>query len=299
MKIVVYLDILLVTNFIAGYFLLRAAGWLAGAACTAPRALAGAALAAASTLILLAPALPAPLGFAYKLASAALVTLAAFGWHGLRPFLRAGAWFFALNLGLAGLALLGLQRGGMNGVRVHNLTVYADLSPMVLVLSVLAVYLAVRLVLLVFGPPADQEPWQLELRLAGSEIRVQAYYDTGFFLRDPVGGRQTLLVSWPGAERQLSDEVNAFLRGYFSGQNPLPPEGLGLRLVPCSGAAGSAVLPGLTAAGARLTGQGRTLTARNVTAVFTAEPLRDGQFQALFGREFLMDETERRSKACT
>lgn len=76
----------------------------------------------------------------------------------------------------------------MNGVRVHNLTVYADLSPMVLVLSVLAVYLAVRLVLLVFGPPADQEPWQLELRLAGSEIRVQAYYDTGFFLRDPVGG---------------------------------------------------------------------------------------------------------------
>ena len=90
MKIVVYLDILLVTNFIAGYFLLRAAGWLAGAACSAPRALAGAALAAASTLILLAPALPAPLGFAYKLASAALVTLAAFGWHGLRPFLRAG-----------------------------------------------------------------------------------------------------------------------------------------------------------------------------------------------------------------
>ena len=54
----------------------------------------------------------------------------------------------------------------MNGVRVHNLTVYADLSPMVLVLSVLAVYLAVRLVLLVFGPPADQEPWQLELCLA-------------------------------------------------------------------------------------------------------------------------------------
>lgn len=93
--------------------------------------------------------------------------------------------------------------------------------------------------------------------------------------------------------------MNDFLREYFSGESPLPPEGLGLRLVPCSGAAGSAVLPGLTAACARLTGQGRTLTARNVTAVFTAEPLRDGQFQALFGREFLMDETERRSKACT
>ena len=299
MKTVVYLDILLVTNFIAGYFLLRAAGWLASAACPALRALAGAAVAAASTLILLAPPLPALPGLAYKLASAALVTLAAFGWHGPRPFLRAGAWFFALNLGLAGLALLGLQRGGMNGVRVHNLTVYVDLSPVTLVLSVLAVYLAVRLVLLLFGPPADQEPWQLELALAGSTVRAQAHYDTGFFLRDPVGGRQTLLISWPGVERQLPEVVNGFLRAYFSGQNPLPPEGLALRLVPCSGAAGSAVLPGLTARTARLTGQGRALLAREVTAVFTPQPLLDGRFQALFGREFLMDETERRSEICT
>lgn len=299
MKIVVYLDILLVTNFIAGYFLLRAAGWLAGAACPPLRALAGAALAAASTLILLAPALPAPLGLLYKLASAALVTLTAFGWHGLRPFLRAAAWFFALNLGLAGLAMLGLQQGGMNGVRVHNLTVYANLSPMTLVLSVLAVYLAVRLVLLAFGPPPDQEPWLLELQFFGCEIRLQAYYDTGFFLRDPVGGRQTLLVSWPGAEQQLPEKVNAFLRGYFSGQSPLPPEGFSLRLVPCSGAAGKAVLPGLAADYVRLKSRVRVLTAQNVTVVFAAEPLRDGQFQALFGREFLMNETERRSKACT
>lgn len=299
MKVVIYLDILLVTNFIAGYFLLRAAGCLAGTSCPAPRALAGAAAAAASTLILLAPALPPPLGFCYKLASAALVTLVAFGWHGPRPFLRAGTWFFALNLGLAGLALLGMQRGGMNGVRVHNFTVYVDLSPVTLVLSVLAVYLAVRLVLLFFGPPESREPWLLELRLAGREIRMQAYYDTGFFLRDPVGGRQTLLISWPGVEQQLSDEVNAFLRGYFSGESPLPPEGLGLRLVPCTGVSGSAVLPGLTAANVRLTEQGRTLSAQTVTAVFTPEPLRDGRFQALFGREFLMDETERRSNACT
>ena len=299
MKVVVYLDILLVTNFIAGYFLLRAAGRLAGASCPALRALSGAGVAAASTLILLAPALPAPLGFCYKLASAALVTLAAFGWHGPRPFLRAGAWFFALNLGLAGLALLGLQRGGMNGVRVHNLTVYVDLSPVTLVLSVLAVYLAVRLVLLVFGPPAGQEPWQLELRLAGHTVRMQAYYDTGFFLRDPVGGRQTLLISWPGVEHQLPGEVNDFLRGYFSGESPLPPRGVKLHLVPCTGALGTAVLPGLNADEARLTGPEHALSIRNVTAVFTAEPLQDGQFQALFGREFLMDATERRSSACT
>ena len=300
MKTVVYLDVLLVTNFLAGYFLLRAAAKLAGAACPPARALAGAGVAAASTLILLAPALPGPLSLLYKLGSAALVTLAAFGWHGARNFLRAGLWFFLLNLGLAGLCLLGAARGGMDGMRVHNLTVYVDLSPLTLVLAVLGMYLALRLILLLFGPPADGEPWRLWLELAGgARLEAQALYDTGFFLRDPLGGRQTLLVSWPAVKGQLGAAWNAWLEAYFRGDILPPPPEAALRLVPCAGAAGSRALPGFLAGNVRLECGQRTLLARNVTVVFAPEPLRGGQFQALFGREFLAGETERRRSMCT
>ena len=117
MKTVVYLDILLLVNFLIGYFLLRAAARLAGADLGAGRALAGAAASALSTLILLAPELPGWLGAAYKLATAAAIVLIAFGFKGWRPFLRACVWFFILNLGLAGLVLLAVYRGGFPACR--------------------------------------------------------------------------------------------------------------------------------------------------------------------------------------
>lgn len=297
-KVVVYLDILLAVNFLAGYFLLRAAAKLAGCLCGRGRALAGAAVAAASTLVLLAPALPPPLALGYKLVSAAAVALAAFGWHGPRPFGRAAGWYFALNLALAGAAVLAVQKGGMGGVRVRNLTVYADISPLTLALSVLAVYLAVRLALLLFGPPAEAEPWRLTVELAGRRVEGAALYDTGFFLRDPVGGRQTLLVSWPAVKSQLPADWNGFLAGYFAGEAPLPPPGAALRLVPCRGAAGFAALPGFAAGPVRLACGARAAAAPGAVVVFSPEALEGGRFAALFGREFLLDET-RRQRTCS
>ena len=55
MKTVIYLDVLLLVNFLAGYFLLMAAGLLSGCAARQLRLLAGAGLAALSALVLFAP----------------------------------------------------------------------------------------------------------------------------------------------------------------------------------------------------------------------------------------------------
>lgn len=300
MKTVVYLDILLLVNFLIGYFLLRATARLAGAKAGAGRLLLGAGAAALSTLILLAPELPGWLGVLYKLASAATVVLAAFGYRAWRPFLRACSWFFVLNLGLAGLVLLGVYRGGFSGMQVNNFSVYINLSPVVLVLSVLCMYLLIRLLLLLFGRPGPENVWRLTARFQNDPpIALQAFYDTGFFLKDPLSGRQTVLISWPGARSQLPAELNAFLTQYFSGGSPLPPVGYKLRLIPCGGAAGEAALPGFVAVSASIEGETGSYCAEPATLVFTNKLLRDGQFTALFGSEFLHSETKRRKQTCT
>ncbi len=300
MKTVVYLDILLLVNFLIGYFLLRAAARLAGADLGAGRALAGAAASALSTLILLAPELPSWLGAAYKLATAAAIVLIAFGYKGWRPFLRACVWFFILNLGLAGLVLLAVYQGGFSGMQVNNFSVYINLSPVVLLLAVLCMYLLIRLLLALFGRPGPENLWRLQFALAGAPpVELQAFYDTGFFLQDPLSGCQALLVSWPGAKNQLPAELNDFLREYFSGGSPLPPAGYRLRLVPCKSAAGQRALPGFIAASAALHGGRGAYGGDGATVVFTDQSLRDGQFQALFGSEFLHSETKRRKSTCT
>ena len=106
----VYLDVLLLTNFLTAYLLLLAAGALSGQRAPFARMLAGSALAALSALILFAPEQPYPVQVAYKAATALGITAAAFGWRSRRRLVTAACWYAALNIALAGAVLLVILR---------------------------------------------------------------------------------------------------------------------------------------------------------------------------------------------
>lgn len=295
MKTVVYLDILLLVNFLTGYFLLLASGWLTGSKPSGGRLIFGSVLSALSTLIILAPPLPEFLSFLYKVLSGTLIVFAAFGWKGPRPFFRLLGWYVLLNMGLAGLILLAVTRGGFVNMQVNNLSVYINLSPGILVCSVLCMYGFIRLVIFLFGRPASDQLWTLQLFWDDcSTATMPAFYDTGFFLKDPLGGSQVILVSWPSIKSQLPEEIQSFLSSYFSGGAPLPPEDFRFRLIPCRSAGSCAALPGFIAARALLTGQNRCCEALYPIVLFCPETLQDGSFAALFGSEFLQCETGRK-----
>ena len=185
-KAVVYLDVLLLVNFLAAYFLLLAAGALGGLRAGFGRMLLGSGAAALSSLILFAPELPYPAQLLYKVGTALLVTAAAFGWRRPRRLLTAACWYAALNIALAGLAFLAVLHSGTDLVQTGNLTVYLRISPLLLVglsgVCCLAVELGLRL--LDRRKPAVQTVG-LELELAGVPVHLRAALDTGCHLRDP------------------------------------------------------------------------------------------------------------------
>ena len=147
LKTVIYLDALLLVNFLIAYFLLQAVALFCGKDLSFWRSTLGAGIAALSTLILLAPELPCFLSILFKAGSAFIVVLSAFGFCGWRPFLRQFVWFFLLNIGLAGLVLLAVTHGGFSGMEINNLTVYIDVSPLLLLFCSLAVYTSLRFIL--------------------------------------------------------------------------------------------------------------------------------------------------------
>ena len=106
MRTVIYLDVLLLVNFVVGAAFLLAAGLLCGACCSPLRLVGGAGAAAVSSLALLAPTAPWPLALTYKGTSAALCVAAAYGWQGARNTARLTAWFVLLNLTLTGALFL-------------------------------------------------------------------------------------------------------------------------------------------------------------------------------------------------
>lgn len=115
-----YLDVLLLTNFLMAYFLLLAAGALSGQRGGFVRMLAGSGLAAMSSLILFAPPQPYLMQVAYKITTALAITAAAFGWRSKRRLVTAACWYAALNIALAGAVLLAVLRTGTRAADTAN-----------------------------------------------------------------------------------------------------------------------------------------------------------------------------------
>lgn len=147
MKTVIYLDELLLTNFLAAAALLLGAGLLCARQCSGLRLMAGSAAAAAASLGILLPELPEPAAFLYKVFTCCAAVAAAYGVPGLRNFVQLCVWYLLLNLLLCGAVLL-------PGVQSANLCVYLPLSPGRLLLCCGAVLAVLRGVLFSLAVPA-------------------------------------------------------------------------------------------------------------------------------------------------
>lgn len=287
MKTVLYLDVLLLTNFLIAYGLLAAAGLLAGLSGRFGRMLAAAALAALSTLVILLPEQAYPLQLLYKLGTGALVAAVAFGVRPRRKYLASVCWYMALNLLVAGLCILVILRTGTDLVQTGNLVVYLRVSPVLLVALSGVCCLGVWLVLGMLGSTADNtlQTVGFEMQLCGATVRLRAVLDTGCHLKDPITCLPVLLISYPAARSRLPHELCTFLDTWYEGGRADPPPGFSLRLIPCATAAGHTVLPGAAVPGIGLISPGGVLSRGSGAVAFTRQPF-DGDYEALYGNDF-------------
>ena len=217
-KTVIYLDVLLLTNFALTLLFLLAAGLLAGVECRAGRLLLGGAAGAASSLALLAPEAPDAAALLYKVSTAALTVAAAYGWPGSRCFARLVGWFCAGNLLLAGALLAGAGGGGravQGGRRCLG--------------------------------RGGGRVFPARRTVADTALDVRAFCDTGFSVQEPLSGRAVVLVRFGAVQGRLPPALGAYLEQHFAGAAPLPDPTLGVRLVPCTTVAGHCILPAVPA----------------------------------------------------
>ena len=213
-KTVIYLDVLLLTNFALTLLFLLAAGLLAGVECRAGRLLLGGAAGAASSLALLAPEAPDAAALLYKVSTAALTVAAAYGWPGVRCFARLVGWFCAENLLLAGALLL-------PGAQTNNGCIYLPLSPGALLAGAGGVVLAVQGVLRFLGRGGGQV-FPARLTVADTALDVRAFCDTGFSVQEPLSGRAVVLVRFGAVQSRLPPALGTYLEQHFAGAAPLP-----------------------------------------------------------------------------
>lgn len=291
MQKVVYVDILLAVNWIIDYFLLVGTATVAAWGAPRWRLLLGGALGGASAFVFLAPPLPLWCQLLYQCLTGTVILLAAFplgnGPPGRRArrLLKLWFWYFLLNLCYSGLVLAAMYWLSFSGVYHNNLAFYFDVSPLLLVGCILAMYALLRLLLFLFEAPHSEQIIHVQLEAAGQQLQAEVLVDSGFSGDDALLGQPLLLLSYP--DTVAAAPVTALatgglaprLQAYFSGQAgradySLPP---GLRLVPLQTAAGQLLAPALSAEAVIA---GRHI---RVTAAFCDGRFRGGRVQGLLG----------------
>ncbi len=202
----VYIDVVMVLNFLVDLLLLLGAGRLCGIKTKGKRAVLASAIGGIYAGICLLPGFFFLGNMFWRLVFLFLMVLIAYGYS--KSALRRGAVFIFLSLALGGAAY-GMGRGGLVG----------------LLLAGLAIYL-----LCGFGirrPVGSRAYLPVELTYGKQHLYITALQDTGNTLRDPITGRQVLVISADAAQR---------LTGLTQNQLASPVESMGLlpglRLIP-------------------------------------------------------------------
>ncbi len=283
MQAVIYIDMFLLINFLINYFLLLSAKRLSSAAGSRVRIAFASGVGALFALVILLPPMHLAVQLLYKVATGLVLVLLAFKLISVKMFLKAAFWFTACSFLLAGAILVCIVGFSFQGVNVNNLAFNFSISPFLLFSCMLVVYSCVYLITVFFGPPAALQMAQTKVQIGGVTLQLNAMYDTGFRLEDPLSGRPVVLASYQACKTSLPPLTIQTLEGYYSGKYERLPGGL--RLLPFRTASGQGIVPAISADMVVVTVGGSEQVVSAPLLAFTREPLEAG-VEALVGPNF-------------
>ena len=249
----VYIDGVMLLNFLVDFLLLLAAGRLCGFPVKIGRAIAGGVLGGVYSAFYLLPGFGFLGSFLWRTVSLGAMAVIAYGWS--VSALRRGLVFVFLCLALGG-AVMGIGKGGIVGI--------------VCAAGVLCLLCCIgfrgRLGGSIYIP--------VELNYGDNHLALTALQDTGNTLRDPITGQQVLVIG-ADAAMKLTGLTQAQLQSPVESVSAIP----GLRLIPYHSVGRDGFLLALRLQGVKIgSWQGSTLVA------FAPEGLsREGAYQALTG----------------
>lgn len=227
---IVYVDVLVVTNLFINFLLLSVTRMLLRKNVSRKRLAAGAALGGFYALVIFLPQLPSAVTVLMHLAASAVIVLAAFPVSGGKDFCKSFAAFFAVSFAFAGLMFALWLGFAPNGMAYQNGAVYFDIDIRVLIVSTAVCYVLLTLTYRLLRRRApDNSLYDIELTLNGKTVCAKALLDTGHTLSDGFSDRPVLVAAKRVVRRLADAPVYAFLDGEGV---PAPENTLPVRLIP-------------------------------------------------------------------
>ncbi len=208
MVAVVYIDILVIVNFIINYFLISLTAFFTSEVKRRLRFVLASFVGALFSLSLLLPQLPDGISTLTKLIGAAAMASAAFGVRGIKRLIRNSAYLFVSSYIFAGLIFSLKKLTSSRSLVLNNHNVYIGISPVFLIVTVLALYLLLTLAELLF-----KKPKQLSKTVTATLVSERgsadflALVDSGNKLRDVATSSAVIVLKRSFAKKLIDDNA--------------------------------------------------------------------------------------------
>ncbi|MBE6788684.1 MAG: hypothetical protein E7539_03360 [Ruminococcaceae bacterium] len=290
----VYVDILIVTNFIVDYFLLMLTSFLSATSTKRYRIFLGAAVAAISSLVIFAPELSAAAEFLIKLVISLLIVLITFGFSNPKRYIKSVVIFYAANAVLAGGAIAVWSIFAPKGLVIRNGAVFYNISPVTLILSIAAVYLISILTSKIISRRQSRgKEYSVMLEFEGKRAEVRGIVDSGNMLHDVLTGTPVIVCDYDKIRPLLTPELEKILlrENFESGfYGDIINSNLKnrFRIIPFESLSGSGVMAALVLDRAVVYCGDKKQEVNDIIMAVTHKKIADGEFDVLLNPELIL-----------
>lgn len=211
---VIYVDVLLITNFFVTYFLLLASSVVCGYTYNRKRIVISAALGAAFCMCIFIPQQGKFIGLFVKLLSLTVCSVVAFGTENRKKTVIQAVCFAVLNMLLTGTAILISLKSTM--VYENNMFCYFGINPVILVLSSLLIYIVLIIFEMIKEKITPQQQYTMDIIFRDFSVRgLKAFYDSGFKVKDLVSNKDIVITEFDGVKEHLPQKLKEDIHNFI------------------------------------------------------------------------------------
>lgn len=285
----VYVDVLIVLNFIINYFLLLAANRVSGRSNRRARLLFASFVGAFFALIIFLPPMGKPAELLFKIAASTAMVRLANPWHGKAEFLKEWVVLFLITFLFGGVLLALRMLVAPASMLYHNGIVYFSVSPFILLTNITLSYVILTLAQRLGSSfRLTGGIYETRLQLFGQTVSLRALLDTGNTLTEPFSGLPVVVCGIDQLKGLLPPEVAQAART----PQDAPSPGFGMRFVPFSSVGGAGVLPAVKGQLLQVRLAQGPVEIENFYVAISPKPIGGQQYQLLLSSSLIQTKKE-------
>ncbi|MCL2580294.1 MAG: sigma-E processing peptidase SpoIIGA [Oscillospiraceae bacterium] len=286
METPLYLDVLLVINYLVTALLLAGMSRLLGTAIPRRRMIGAALLGAVGSLVIFLPFTSFFAMLGYRVLLSAGIVMAALPWEGWVRFLKGWFVFFAVSFFFAGVMLGIWLLFSPSGMVYHGGVVYFNLNPITLLISTAVAYLLLGLIgRLTRGGRVSGTTCKVTVKLSGRRCTLPALIDTGNSLYEPFSGIPVIVCPLDAVASILPPGMATSIRAGDLGG--VKQAGVRIRLIPYAALGKTGTLPALRVDELIIRQESALYKAELCYMAVSAEKLGEGGGQAILNPDLI------------